>query len=312
VFGTSVAGIRKRVGIFDDRNGAFLEDNGGNLNVVLRSSVTGAPVDQPITQSMWNIDKLDGTGPSGLTIDMTKAQLLCVDLQWLGVGRARTGFDLGTGGTVYFHQFVGANVSSSVYMSNPNLPARYEVANVSSSASGTLEQICSSIISEGGYDSKNLFFTADRGITPITGIGSAALYPLVSIRLKTGSTGTLIIPKKASVLNTTGANAFRWAIVFNPQVGPIDNASWKPVLSSSVEFDTTRNTTNALTGGIVFITGYGTSTGGNTGIIDIPDFESALPLGADVDGTTDQLVLAAQTFASTDSFVGTLTWKEFS
>ena len=309
VFGASVSGIRKRVGLFDDRNGVFLEDNGGSINIVMRSSVTGTPVDQTVSQSAWNVDKLDGSGASGTSLNLAKSQLTVIDLQWLGVGRVRVGFEV-SGSITYCQNFDGANLSSSVYMSSPNLPVRYEISNIGAAVSGTLEQICSTIQSEAGYEPHNFIFSADRGVSALTGVTNAALYPVLSIRPKSSQTGSFIIPVHGSIFCTSNAaNGFRWAVVLNPRVGPIDNASWTNVLSSSVEYDISRNSQNALTGGILLASGYGVTP---SDLSTVSVLESMRSLGADIDGNTDQVVLVAQVIGgTTESFVGSLSWKEF-
>jgi hypothetical protein len=45
-----------------------------------------------VPQTNWNIDKLDGTGISGITLDISKAQILWMDIEWLGLGTVRIGF----------------------------------------------------------------------------------------------------------------------------------------------------------------------------------------------------------------------------
>jgi hypothetical protein len=95
VMGAGTENVRKRVGYFDAQNGIFLEQNGiVDVALVRRTYTSGAAVDNRVVQASWNVDKFDGTGPSGLTLDLTKAQILLMDLQWLGVGRVRIGFDI--------------------------------------------------------------------------------------------------------------------------------------------------------------------------------------------------------------------------
>jgi hypothetical protein len=111
-------GITARMGFFDNHadktidsggNGIFVEYSGGNYYLVLRSYVTGSQVDTKILKSAWNLDKMDGSGPSSITMDFTKAQILAIDLEWLGVGRVRVGFVIG-GSIYYVHEFLHANL----------------------------------------------------------------------------------------------------------------------------------------------------------------------------------------------------------
>jgi hypothetical protein len=72
--------LEQRIGMFDANNGIFFEDTGTGYQIVRRSYTSGASVDDPIAQSAWNGDKLDGTGASGYTLDPTKATILFMDL----------------------------------------------------------------------------------------------------------------------------------------------------------------------------------------------------------------------------------------
>jgi hypothetical protein len=306
LFGESVVGMRKRAGLFDDNNGIFAELSGSNKNLVIRSNVSGTPTDQVITQSAWNLDKFDGTGPSGHVLDFSKTQLFHTDLEWLGVGRVRMGFNI-SGSLIYAHELLNANVSASIYMSSPNLPVRYEVENISAVTQGTINQICSTISSEGGYDALGTLRTVDRAVTSVTGVTSAGLVPIVSMRLKQSYVGTTVRPIFGQVLCTTNAT-FRWALVLNPTVGPIDNASWTSLLSSSIQYDTSRNASNALTGGLVIASGYAN----NSSDTSERDILSSLILGTNIDNSSDELILAAQVVGgTTEQFLGTLSFKEF-
>jgi hypothetical protein len=150
-FGTFVPGVNKRTGYFDDYNGIFLEQSGidGSLNWVIRREVDSSGESYP--QSSWNIDRCDGTGDSGFNLDITKAQLITIDFQWLGVGQVRVGFAYGNT-YVYAHRFTHSNVLPFVYMRTPNLPVRCEIRNISSGyINASMDQICSTVVSEGGY-----------------------------------------------------------------------------------------------------------------------------------------------------------------
>jgi len=306
VMGTSVTGVRKRVGYFDDSNGIFFQDNGGTLSVVVRSSTSGSPNDNVITQSNWNIDKLDGTGSSGITLDVTKAQILIIDFEWLGVGRVRIGFVI-NGAIHYVHQFLTANVGTSVYMSSPNLPIRYEIVNVSGSSASSLEQICSTVVVEGGIQAEGLLLSVDRGVSVLANVDNAALYPLASVRLDSSKLGATITPTSLSVFATTVGVNYKWALFLNPTIGGSDAASWTAVNNSAVEYDVSRTLSNTVSGGTQIMSGYGTDS---TTIV--ADFNTILSLGVSITGVSDELVLAVQKIgAGTDSFVGAISWREF-
>ena len=143
VMNTSKTNLRQRVGYFGSNNGFFLEQNGTTIQFVKRSSVTGSVVDTPITQSNWNIDKLDGTGPSLLTLDLTSPQILFIDLEWLGVGSVRMGFVI-NGQFIHCHTFHHANSNTApkgAYMQTACLPIRQEIENTAATASNSTLKI---------------------------------------------------------------------------------------------------------------------------------------------------------------------------
>ena len=179
---SAVDGGTKRVGYFDADNGVFIEMAAdGVISLVRRSKRTGSVVDTKAAQSAWSVDAFDGTGISGVTLDMTKSQILVIDLQWLSVGQVRVGFDV-DGDLHYAHHFTWANGNNGVYMSTANLPVRYELTGNGSISH--LFAICASVQSEGG-------FVTDLGHQHATPSGITAKAcavtvetPIISIRPK--------------------------------------------------------------------------------------------------------------------------------
>lgn len=83
-------------------------------------------IDTKYPQSSWNLDKCDGTGPSGFNIDLTKMQMFYIDYSWYGAGFIRWGFRGPDGNVIYCHKIPNNNVNTEAYMRSGNLPARYE------------------------------------------------------------------------------------------------------------------------------------------------------------------------------------------
>lgn len=182
VLGAGKANVIRRIGYFDDNDGLFFELNGTTLNVVVRNA--GSPT--VIPQSSWEVngikDPYDGSGPSGITIDPSKAQIFMIDFQWLGAGRVRFCVDI-DGMTVPVHEVLNANNITAVYMSTPSLPLRYEIRNDGTAASSsTLKEICSSVISEGGYALPGFEFSTGLGAT-LRGSVTTTRTPILAIRL---------------------------------------------------------------------------------------------------------------------------------
>lgn len=84
-------------------------------------------IDTRVPQSQWNIDKMDGTGVSTHTLDITKMQMWYMDYSWYGAGAIRWGIKDHRGEVRYVHRMAHANNQTEAYMRSGNLPARYEV-----------------------------------------------------------------------------------------------------------------------------------------------------------------------------------------
>lgn len=305
IIGIAKANVRQRIGLFDTNNGLFFEQDENNLKVVRRTYVTGSPVDNAVNQSSWNIDKLDGTGKSGYTLDMSKTHIFVIDFQWLGVGRVRYGFVI-DGNLIYCHEVLNANNLTNVYMTTPNLPLRYEIENTGTVASNTdLYQICSTVQSEGGFEeSFGIPHSVSNGITTI---GVTTRRPILSIELKPTfnsitNRGT-VIPSSYEVLADTN-NCF-YEIVYN---GSLTNDSFASVGSNSiVNYDVAAT---AITGGEVIASGfvYANNRGGNNIESIVKD---KIRLTNDVAGTTpDRLSIVCTSFTGTSTVTGALTFRE--
>jgi hypothetical protein len=143
--------VSTHIGYFDDENGVYFKHNNNITYVAIRSSTSGSVESREIPQTEWNIDKMNGSGPSGITLDVSKTQIFYIDIEWLGVGTVRTGLVID--GIFYLiHKFHHANIRDNVYMTTPNLPLRYQIiATGSTNTQGSMIEICGTVISEGGF-----------------------------------------------------------------------------------------------------------------------------------------------------------------
>lgn len=290
--------VHKRAGYYDNSNGLFLQLDSVGPSLVRRSDTTGSVVNDVVTQTSWNIDPLDGTGPSGVTIDFTKVQIMVIDFEWLGVGSVRIGFDIGQS-IVYAHRFEQANLGTSVYMRTPNLPVRWEVQAVGGFANNAeMDAICCSVQSEGGSNPLAVQRTASRG----TSGASASTTPssVFSIRLKNAYNRATVFPLNGSVVTTdTGVDYFG-QLILNPTLGSA--LAWNSVTNSPVEWSGTETT---VSGGTVIGEFYGISgapgKSGSATITTTSDLNSVLALASDYAGTSDILTLAVRTLSGTSS-----------
>jgi hypothetical protein len=174
------------------------DSSGCVINLANKGSVT------QYLQSNWNLDTMDGNGPSGINLQFNKGQLFVIDIEWLSVGRVRFGF-YAYGKIHYCHQILNINTLSGPYMSSAMLPVRYELigAPASSSTISNIYQICSTVISEGGYSPFGRTFSAIAKNIAITNIET----PIIAIR---GGGSNYdhqnIIPLGIDIVNTLNNN----------------------------------------------------------------------------------------------------------
>jgi hypothetical protein len=266
VMSAAKAGLTQRVGYYGADNGFYLEQADSSVSFVKRSVVTGSLVNTPILQADWNGDKLDGTGPSGLTLDLTKAQILWMDLEWLGVGSVRMGFVI-NGQFILCHTFNHANIITSTYITTASLPLRYEIFNTAgTTGASTLKQVCSTVISEGGYELRGKQQSIGTPITaPMTFAVAGTYYPVVGIRLISTRLDAIVIATAISLIGLGNGKNYQWRVV-NGNVA-ISGGSWVPAGGdSAVEYNITGT---SATGGRILASGYVNSSNQGSPSINI-------------------------------------------
>jgi hypothetical protein len=304
--------LRQRIGYFGTANGLYVELANSTLSFVERSSVTGSMTETRVAQANWNIDKLDGTGPSGYTLDITKAQIFWMDIEWLGLGTVRLGFVI-DGKFIHCHSFNHSNLISSTYITTASLPLRYEIENTGAAASSsTLKQICSTVISEGGYELRGAQLAVGVPVTaPVSLATAGTYYPLISLRLKAtpNRLDAIAIITALSVLGTSSNTIYSWQVVAS---GTTSGGTWVSAgADSAVEY---KIDGGGITGGRVLASGYINSTNQSSPTVDILKealFTTQLERNT-FTGTPFELTLAIT--ASTNSAVafGSVDFEEIS
>ena len=308
VMSAAKTNLRQRVGYFSTSDGTFLQQDGTTVSFVLRSSslpTPGTPSDiRTVNQADWNVDKMDGTGPSGRVLDLSKNQILYIDFEWLGTGDVRCGFYV-DGQPQICHIFHNDNTQTAVYMKTAILPVRYEITNTGVTAStSSMKQICSTVINMGGYEQLTVDHSARR--TSVLGTIGTTFKPLVSIRLASTALGAVVIPNRVLVLPTTSQN-YEVALTRN---ATLTGASWVAVPSdSNVEYDVSAT---AVTGGTIVQSDYTTASGsGGSRILEAStEYNWDLQLGCSLTNVSDILTIEIRTVsgATTGDAFGTLTF----
>lgn len=313
--------LRQRLGYYSTQNGYFLELGGTeeSLCFVERSIVTGVVTEKRVSQmggvygfgdTGWNTDKLDGEGPSGITLDISKAQILFMDLEWLGVGTVRIGFVI-DGQFIVCHQFQHANLITSTYITTASLPLRYEIKNtgITTSAS-TLKQICSTVISEGGY---TLAGTQQTIGTPITSPKALTLagtyYPVVALRLKASRLDAITILSAISLMGVGNNEKYSWRVLANTTTS---GGTWTSAGSNSaVEYSLD---STGVSGGRVLASGYFSASNQGSPSIDIlKEALFAFQLERNgLTGTPYEVALAVAGANASQEVYASVDWEEIS
>jgi hypothetical protein len=311
-FDTAKTNLRQRVGYFGSDNGFYLEQNDSTISLVKRSKVTGSVVNTEVTQANFNTDKLDGTGPSGFTLNLTTSQLMFMDMEWLGAGSVRLGFVI-EGQFIIAHRFDWANQSTNTgtYITTASLPIRYEITNTGTVASASqLKQICSTVISEGGYEMNGLQGVAGTPINSAYTLTTAGVfYPLVSIRLKSARLDAVALMSAMSTIGTGNNIYYNWKIA---RGGSITGGTWvSGGTDSAVEYNIT-GTAFTSTGSEDLASGYNVSSnqgGGSTDLLKEALFRFQLRRDS-FTSTPEILTVLLATDTSGNDGYASMDWEE--
>ena len=315
--GAATTNNTRRIGYFDTNNGIYLEDASGTINIVQRSFVSGSVVNTAVAQAAWNVDVFDGThsasNPSGILINWAEAQILIIDLQWLGVGRVRVGFDIG--GVFYpAHQFLNANTTkTAVYMTTANLPLRLENTNTGTAGGTyTLRHICSSVNTDGGTETLyGKLASANNNAVGAGGlsIAAATTKPLVSIQAATTGPNSVrnsgqTILQSYLVLNS-GSNQIYWQLLLN---ATLTGASFAAA-GNITNVDTSAT---AVSGGTLLDSGFLSSSALNKGVVNqqAVDVKQMILVYSSLLSHQDTLTLVATTVGGLGVAWGGMTWLE--
>lgn len=312
VMNAAKTGLRQRVGYYGAANGYYLEQNNSTVSFVERSSVSGSLVDTPVAQANWNVDPLDGSGPSGITLDLTKAQILFMDLEWLGVGTVRIGFII-DGNFYVCHRFNHANLITSTYITTASLPLRYEITNTgATSGASELKQICSTVLSEGGYQLNGLQQAVGIPVTTPKNLAVAGtFYPIVSIRLKTSPNrlDAIVICTAISVVATSTGH-YNWQVVASGTTS--GGTGWVDAPGgSSVQYNIDGT---SFTGGRILASGFFTATNQGSTQVDILKealFKTQLERNA-LTSTPFELTIIVATDNAGGDILASMDWEEIS
>ena len=257
--GAQKTGVTSRIGNFDTNNGVYFEMDGAlGMSVNQRSNTSGSVVNTRVLQANWNIDKMDGTGSSGVTLDFSKTQLFWIDFQWMGTGHVRFGFFV-NGSNVAVHEIYNNNVFTSPYTNTATLPVRWEIFNTTGGAASStnIKCVCNSLVNEGSPELAPSYirYTASNAKNSVAVDGTEV--PILSISPRLAFMG---LPNRVHnvmeqlAVACVGGNSAFYKLIYN---GTLTGASFQNVdTNSNMTYDTAAT---SISGGIVVASGYATS-----------------------------------------------------
>jgi len=293
--------VRKRYGAFDDNNGVFYESDGSQFCVVIRSSTTGSPIDQRFCQGNWNIDNMDGSGPSGFTLDITKQNLYAISYSWLGSGGVRFGVVL-DGEVRFLHFYEAGNNTTDPWSRSGNYPLRAEIENIGTApVAGNMHITCQTVVSEGGNAAQGTVYNMNTGITPL----SVSTTPSIigSIRINPSYQYTSIRPLRFTLKAESGNTTLFWQVIYRPSIvggAWVNHAGIAQTLSSYTSFS----------GGYVVGSGY-IDLSNKATFSNIIQVQGDINLGFDIAGNPEAYILVGQTLSSTGTVLFEGDFREF-
>ena len=317
-----VSNAIKRIGSFqsltaapyDPNCGLYFEtqtDSASSIAVIQQNNGFLVPTVSARREN-WNIDKLDGSGPSGKTLQLSAANIFMIDYEWLGVGRVRYGFVI-DGQICYCHAFNNAGNVPGAYMLTPNLPVRAEIRQIGA-GTATMKIICCSIMSEAGADFTGVTRAVTNGSTKVAITTNGNRRALIGVRLQATKLDSVNEVLNASIFAEPGNSAttapFLYELVTNPTLGG-SAVTWTDVdVNSNFQYAVAPDATVTVSGGTVIAAGYSNLNN----ILDLANsrFEKFLRLGCSVTGVRDELWLVVTPLASNtiNGFYGGITFIE--
>tara|TARA_R110001606_G_scaffold47972_4_gene122083 strand:- start:498 stop:2018 length:1521 start_codon:yes stop_codon:yes gene_type:complete len=296
--------VTKRIGYFTTNtttpfnstlDGLFIQSNGTSLSVQChRSGTQTASVDR----ASWD-DPLDGTGASGITHDFDNNTILAVDFEWLGVGQVSF-YVVKNRVLIPFH-YIDFTDTIGVYMSSPNQPMRWEIRQ-NSTEGGSMNVICSTVGSEGSINKLGKVTGIDDDGTHLDANSTSNWYAAIGIRLQTAKVDTLVDIIGGYLMSDTNDN-FIFRVEINPTIA--GTFTYTSIANSALEYalGATANTISAHG----YIIGVG---GGDSNTTQQIDIENAIRLGANLDGTLDEVVVLVKPLSSHLDIYRGITFRE--
>jgi hypothetical protein len=296
--------VEWRVGYGDATWGIFFGGNGNPVGLddvwIKRRRQGGSDPSETVLRSEWNVDRLDGTGPSGKVLNILTPQIVWFDCEWLGVGQIRCGFII-DGERVLCHTLAWNNEVTTPfgpYLPSLSLPLRYSVTSSGAGAGATpftLAAICGTVKSEGGQESIGRDLTIYRSvIAPLTVTPGSTWIPILGFRLAAATGARSIVrPVNIDVCPISGNNPMEFGLFRSPTLAgtAVTYSAWPG--SAFLEAFVNNTGATTISAGEPLVIGTIVSTAQGRSAIQIP-VNPENQLGLSAAGVPDTLILAVR------------------
>lgn len=289
-------------GMGDERNGVFFGVDANGFKVLRRSYISGVAVDFPVYQEDFNGDKLDGTGASGITIDLTKHQLFKIQFSWLGTNVIQFRY-LIDGRQIIVHTINTANQIETPWSQSGSYPLHVQNRNIGIAPSSTTFKIsCSAVFTAGSSKEISTYGAISTGTQTV----SVNTQPSVvaGIRLRPDRRYIGLNAESYDLLPISGTGVAYYQIILRPT---LTGAVWQDY-SEAAQILTNTPTYVPGTGQIIQV-GYANLAVQGRNAVEIPARINAT-LGYSISQNPDSIIILAQTTVGNGSLYFAGSWRE--
>lgn len=322
---TLSTGVTTRIGHFDSSvektsetnpigNGHFFEMVGGSppvVNVVERSFYNqslGWGYENRVAQADWNVDPLNGTGPSGITINFNDVNVFTIDLQWLGVGQVRMGifynnqiyychkFNVTNRNNTFNYNGSTYNLDETPYIQYGKLPVRFEISSTANT-SASMRMICATALSEGGYIPIGSQYSFSNFTTSLNASETADYGVVFALRLDSANPRVTTKLVSWSLFFSGSNDRFYWQLLLNPTITGT-SLSYSTITGSHTQIATGTNSGGSpgtfASDGTIIGSGVVNSTLTTSFNVSLDNLSLLPTIMASISGTPDILVLCCR------------------
>jgi hypothetical protein len=285
------------------KSGSFTVSSTGTADGTFATTITGvAATDNWVYQNQWNVDRMDGNGPSLMTLDHTKGNVYEVSYQYLGYGQISFAIeDTGTGYPHPVHRIEYANNNTSPSLLLPNLKVGWFAASLGSTTDLSIfGASCAAFIEGKGITN---FRAPEAQGNNKTGIGTT-LTSVIAIRnraiINSNINSAQVVLKFVSVA-VDGTKPARAEIILNPVLAGEPNWTYQDESNSIIEYDTA-GTTVTMGANSLSIAEFDLGRQGNDRL-DLTALDVILE-------RTETLCIAVVATSGTTDAAASITWAE--